>query len=113
MDFDFINDFRLHEDEGPEAEQNSIIIITTAKWCPLENCTVLVLGSQYGIRLYDWDGSALFYKFDFVENGIGVDEKQVTGTVTVHSLLKVKISAHRPNFFANPCLISIYWIKMN
>ena len=82
MDFDFINDFRLHEDEGPEAEQNSIIIITTAKWCPLENCTVLVLGSQYGIRLYDWDGSALFYKFDFVENGIGVDEKQVTGTVT-------------------------------
>ena len=50
-----------------------------AKWCPLENCTVLVLGSQYGIRLYDWDGSALFYKFDFVENGIGVDERQVTG----------------------------------
>ena len=50
-----------------------------AKWCPLENCTVLVLGSQYGIRLYDWDGSALFYKFDFIENGIGVDERQVTG----------------------------------
>ena len=50
-----------------------------AKWCPLENCTVLVLGSQYGIRLYDWDGSALFYKFDFAENGIGVDERQVTG----------------------------------
>ena len=64
---------------GPEAEQNSIIVISMAKWCPLENCTVLVLGSQYGIRLYDWDGSALFYKFDFVENGIGVDERQVTG----------------------------------
>ena len=65
--------------EGPEAEQNSIIVLTMAKWCPLENCTVLVLGSQYGIRLYDWDGSALFYKFDFIENGIGVDERQVTG----------------------------------
>ena len=64
---------------GPEAEQNSIIVISMAKWCPLENCTVLVLGSQYGIRLYDWDGSALFYKFDFAENGIGVDERQVTG----------------------------------
>ena len=69
----------LHEDEGPEAEQNSIVVITVAKWCPLENCTVLVLGSQYGIRLYDWDGSTLIYKFDFVESGIGVDDRQVTG----------------------------------
>ena len=32
---------------------------------------------------------------------------------TVHSLLKVKISAHRPNFFANKCFISIHWIVLN
>ena len=31
----------------------------------------------------------------------------------MHSLLKVKISAHRPKFFANKCLISIQWIVIN
>ena len=71
-------DFKwMHEDEGPEAEQNSIVVITMAKWCPLDQCTVLVLGSQYGIKLYDWDGSTLIYYFDFVENGIGVDDRQI------------------------------------
>ena len=30
-----------------------------------------------------------------------------------HSLLKVKISAHQPKFFANKCLISIHWIVKN
>ena len=51
-------DFKwMHEDEGPEAEQNSIVVITMAKWCPLDQCTVLVLGSQYGIKLFDWDCS--------------------------------------------------------
>ena len=80
-------DFKwMHEDEGPEAEQNSIVVITVAKWCPLENCTVLVLGSQYGIRLYDWDGSTLIYKFDFVESGIGVDDRQVTGMLRMFVL---------------------------
>ena len=31
----------------------------------------------------------------------------------MHSLLKVKISAHRPNFFANNCLISIHLTVIN
>ena len=60
-------DFKwMHEDEGPEAEQNSIVVLTMAKWCPLDQCTVLVLGSQFGIKLYDWDGSTLIYYFDFI-----------------------------------------------
>ena len=84
---------------GPEAEQNSIIVISMAKWCPLENCTVLVLGSQYGIRLYDWDGSALFYKFDFVENGIGVDERQVTGKSQEFLNISIKETRWLWNFF--------------
>lgn len=91
-------DFKwLHEDEeengasnsGSNSEQSSVIVLTLAKWCPLENCTVLVLGCQYGIRLYDWDGSQLFYKFDFEENGIGVDDKQVlTGECNVTFVLQ-------------------------
>ena len=84
---------------GPEAEQNSIIVISMAKWCPLENCTVLVLGSQYGIRLYDWDGSALFYKFDFVENGIGVDERQVTGKLQEFLNISIRETRCLWNFF--------------
>lgn len=62
-----------------EVDCQQPVTITVAKWCPMENCTVLVLGSQYGIRLYDWDGSTLIYNYDFNENGIGVDDKQVTG----------------------------------
>ena len=69
----------LHQDEGPDAENSSIVSLTVSKWCPLENCTVLVLGSQFGIKLFDWDGSTLIYYYDFVENGIGVDDREVTG----------------------------------
>ena len=32
---------------------------------------------------------------------------------SLHSLSKVKISAHQPNFFANKCLMSIYLIVTN
>ena len=52
-------------------------IISTSKWCPMENCTLLVLGSQYGLQIFDWDGSNMVYEFDFIEAGILGDEKQV------------------------------------
>ena len=52
-------------------------IISSAKWCPMENCTLLVLASQYGVQIFDWDGSNLVYDFDFEEKGIQGDERQV------------------------------------
>jgi len=54
-------------------------IISTSKWCPMENCTLLVLGSQYGIQLHDWDGGRLVFQYDFVEQGVAGDERQVSG----------------------------------
>ena len=71
--------FQFNLYEGPDAENSSIVSLTVSKWCPLENCTVLVLGSQFGIKLFDWDGSTLIYYYDFIENGIGVDDREVTG----------------------------------
>ena len=78
--------------------EDTTVTITSAKWCPLDNCTVLVLGknifqffrehfitfftlsgSQYGIKLFDWDGSAQIYDYDFNDNGIGVDDRLVAG----------------------------------
>ena len=38
-----------------------------------------IIGCQFGVQLYDWDGSVLIHSFDFQENGIGVDGKLVTG----------------------------------
>ena len=52
-------------------------VISAAKWCPMEKCTLLVLGSQYGIQIYDWNGAVLIHEFDFAHHGIGADEKQV------------------------------------
>ena len=43
----------------------------------MESCTLLVLGCQYGIQIYDWDGRNVIYDFDFVKHGIGSDDKQV------------------------------------
>ena len=43
----------------------------------MENCTLLVLGSQYGIQILDWNGSVLIHEFDFTQHGIRGDEKQV------------------------------------
>ena len=60
-----------------QTKERENTIISTAKWCPMENCTLLVLGSQYGLQIYDWDGSNLVYEFDFLEAGIVGDEKQV------------------------------------
>ena len=45
--------------------------------CPMESCTLLVLGSQYGLQIYDWNGSVLIYDYDFASEGVGPDEKQV------------------------------------
>ena len=39
----------------------------------------LIIGCQFGIQLYDWDGSTMIHSFDFQDNGIGVDGKLVTG----------------------------------
>ena len=43
----------------------------------MESCTLLVLGSQYGLQIYDWNGSVLIYDYDFASEGVGPDEKQV------------------------------------
>ena len=40
---------------------------------------IISLGCQYGIKLYDWDGSVLIYDYNFHDNGIGVDDQLVTG----------------------------------
>ena len=43
----------------------------------MESCTLLVLGSQYGIQIYDWEGRNIIYDFDFLKHGLGTDDKQV------------------------------------
>ena len=45
--------------------------------CPMESCTLLVLGSQYGIQILDWNGAVMIHEMDFAQHGIGGDEKQV------------------------------------
>ena len=45
----------------------------------MESCTLLVLGSQYGIQILDWNGAVLIHEMDFTQHGIGGDEKQVRG----------------------------------
>ena len=46
-------DFKWNLDINDPANQDEAtgVTLTVAKWCPMENCTILVLGSQYGIRL--------------------------------------------------------------
>ena len=44
----------------------------------MESCTLLVLGSQYGIQILDWNGAVLIHEMDFAQHGIGGDEKQVS-----------------------------------
>ena len=50
----------------------------TLSRCPMESCTLLVLGSQYGIQILDWNGAVLIHEMDFAQHGIGGDEKQVS-----------------------------------
>ena len=61
------------------AKAAGVVVITSAKWCPLDSCTVLVLGCQSGLKLFDWDGSTQIFEYDFHENGIGVDDRYVAG----------------------------------
>ena len=61
------------------AKASGVVVITSAKWCPLDSCTVLVLGCQSGVKLFDWDGSTQIFEYDFHENGIGVDDRYVAG----------------------------------
>lgn len=74
--------------------QDGTATITSAKWCPLDQCTVLVLGSQFGLRMYEWDGSTMIYEYDFSDNGIGVDERLVGGAAARG------IAAVGPNYVA-------------
>ncbi len=53
-----------------------------------------LLGSQAGIKLFDWDGSTQIYEYDFTENGIGVDDRLVAGGMARG------IAAIGPNFIA-------------
>ena len=52
-------------------------VISSSKWCPMEQCTLLVLGSQHGVQIWDWDGSNMVMEYDFKENNIPGDEAQV------------------------------------
>ena len=47
------------------------------RWIMTMTPNLVVLGSQYGIQIYDWNGSVLIYDYDFLKNDIQVDEKQV------------------------------------
>ena len=47
------------------------------RWIMTMTSNLVVLGSQYGIQIYDWNGSVLIYDFDFLKNDIQVDDKQV------------------------------------
>ena len=69
--------FDLQYKSGKHA--GDTVVITSAKWCPMDNCTVLVLGSQFGMKLFDWDGSTQIFEYDFHEHGIGVDDRLVAG----------------------------------
>merc|ERR1719150_1619783 len=54
-------------------------VISAAKWCPMESCTLLVLGSQYGLQIYDWNGAVLVHEMDFEQSGVGAEDRQITG----------------------------------
>ena len=53
-----------------------------------------IIGCQFGVQLYDWDGSVLIHSFDFQENGIGVDGKLVTGGLVKGGRLHISILNH-------------------
>ena len=43
----------------------------------MESCTLLVLGSQYGLQIYDWNGAVLVHEMDFEQSGVGAEDRQV------------------------------------
>ena len=46
----------------------------------MESCTLLVLGSQYGLQIYDWNGAVLVHEMDFEQSGVGAEDRQVPHT---------------------------------
>ena len=54
----------------------------------MESCTLLVLGSQYGVQIYDWNGAILIHDYDFIQQGVAKDEKQVN---SIQSILFIMI----------------------
>ena len=46
----------------------------------MESCTLLVLGSQYGLQIYDWNGAVLVHEMDFEQSGVGAEDRQVQHT---------------------------------
>ena len=42
-------------------------------------CPTYFTGSQNGIAFFDWKGEDAVLNYDFVENGIGIDERCVEG----------------------------------
>ncbi|CAB4054325.1 unnamed protein product [Lepeophtheirus salmonis] len=57
-------------------------VYLASKWCPLDKCTALIIGCQYGILFFTWNGMNLFHYYDFQQNGIGVDYRLATGSMT-------------------------------
>lgn len=43
----------------------------------MEQCTLLVLGSQYGVQILDWNGENLVFDYDFQAEGIAGEEREV------------------------------------
>ena len=52
-------------------------MIDDAGRCPMEQCTLLVLGSQYGVQILDWNGENLVFDYDFQAEGIAGEEREV------------------------------------
>ncbi len=73
------NDGKVNVKYAPKEATSAILPLTAAKWCPLDNCTVLVVASKKGIQFYDWNGQTRIFEYDFAENGIGVDDRLVNG----------------------------------
>ena len=53
----------------------------------MESCTLLVLGSQYGLQIYDWNGAVLVHEMDFEQSGVGAEDRQVQHTGHTRGIL--------------------------
>ena len=53
----------------------------------MESCTLLVLGSQYGLQIYDWNGAVLIHEMDFEQSGVGAEDRQVPHTGHTRGIL--------------------------
>ena len=55
------------------------MIIVVLKIVPRYFYLLIFSGSQNGIVFFDWKGEDVVLNYDFVENGIGIDERCVEG----------------------------------